>query len=187
MIFREIRLLNAVPNDDKEMKAMSVMDVIQSRVSIRKYDSRPVEPEKLDLILEAGRLAPSANNRQSWKFVLVMEQLSKEKLSDACTNKDFILQAPATLVICTDENRLMSCRQPAGTVNCCIALSFMMLQASELGLGTCWLGAFDADKAKSALDLPAELTVVAITPVGYGTENPSRRSRKSIAEILIRK
>lgn len=166
---------------------MSILDLIKRRKSIRAYRATPVEPAKLAQILEAGRLAPSANNRQSWKFVLVTDKALLAAMVPACRDQEFVGQAPAAILVCTDETRLMTCRQPAGTINCAIALSYMQLQATELGLGTCWLGAFNPDAVAGVLDLPPELTIVAISPIGYPAEDPLPKERKALEEILIRK
>ena len=164
---------------------MAVLDVIKIRRSIRKYQGRPIEEEKLQQVLEAGRLAPAANNAQQWKFIVVRDKDTIDKLVPACGGQSFIAGAPAILVICTNgEEPVMYCGQPARTVDCSIALSFMILQAAELGLGTCWLGYFSNDKVKRVLGIPAENNVVAVTPLGYPDEAPAPRPRKKMSEVV---
>jgi nitroreductase len=164
---------------------MSVLDVVKSRRSIRKYMDKPIEEEKLLNVLEAGRLAPAANNAQQWKFIAVKDPALIKKLVPACGNQSFIAEAPVILVICTNgEERTMYCGQSADTVDCSIALSFMILEAAELGLGTCWLGFFSNDKVKRVLNIPQENNVVAVTPLGYAAEAPALRPRKKMSEVV---
>ena len=164
---------------------MSVLDVIKNRRSVRKYRSAPVEEEKLAMVLEAGRLAPTANNAQQWKFIVVRDKELIKKLVPACGGQSFIGEAPVILVICAvGDERMMYCGQPAAAVDCSIALSFMILEAAELGLGTCWLGYFNNDKVKRVLNIPAGNSVVAVSPLGYADETPPVRSRKSVSEVV---
>ncbi len=164
---------------------MDVMTAIKSRRSIRAYKSIEVEEEKLNLILEAARLSPSARNLQNWKFIVVRDKKLRERLVEAAAGQKFVSEAPLTLIACaTAPERVMTCGQPANTIDLSIALSFMMLEAAELGLGTCWLGSFYEDKVKEVLNLPEGYRVVAMTPLGYPDENPAPRPRKSIEEIV---
>ena len=164
---------------------MSVLDVIIARRSIRKYLPKPVENEKLELVLEAGRRAPAANNSQQWKFIAVRDAEIIKKLVPACGGQSFIAEAPVLLVVCSvGGKRVMYCGQPAATVDCSIALSFMILEAAELGLGTCWLGYFSNDKVKRALNIPEDCDVVAITPLGYAGETPAMRPRRDASEVI---
>ena len=164
---------------------MSVLDVIKNRRSVRKYQSTPVEEEKLAMVLEAGRLAPTANNAQQWKFIVVRDRELIKKLVPACGGQSFIAEAPVILTICAiGDERVMYCGQPAAAVDCSIALSFMILTAAELGLGTCWLGYFNNDKVKRVLDIPAGNNVIAVTPLGYADETPPVRPRKNVSEVV---
>lgn len=164
---------------------MDVMTAIKSRRSIRAYKSTEVEEEKLNLVLEAARLSPSARNLQNWKFIVVRDKKLRERLVEAAAGQKFVGEAPLTLIACaTAPERIMTCGQPANTIDLSIALSLMMLEAAELGLGTCWLGSFYEDKVKEVLNLPEGYRVVAMTPLGYPDENPSPRPRKSIEEIV---
>ena len=164
---------------------MNVMEAIQKRESIREYLPDPVESEKIQKILEAGRLAPSARNQQTWKFIVVDDPKIRERLFIACDRQPFMAQAPAALVICTDDKEIMRCGQPKGTVDCSIAMSFMLLEATELGLGTCWLGRFYEDQVREVLDIPADYSVVAITPLGYPASGGRGTSRKELKDIAF--
>ncbi|HNS24673.1 MAG TPA: nitroreductase family protein, partial [Methanobacteriaceae archaeon] len=149
------------------------------------YKTTAVEDEKLEKILEAARIAPSAANRQEWKFIVVKDQETRDKLVEAANGQKFVGQAPATIVGCsTESERLMPCGQLAYTVDLSIAVSFMILEATELGLGTCWLGAYDEEAVKKVLDIPDEIRVPAMFTLGYADENPDPRPRKELNEIL---
>ena len=104
---------------------------------------------------------------------------------EAANGQKFVGQAPATIVGCsTESERLMPCGQLAYTVDLSIAVSFMILEATELGLGTCWLGAYDEEAVKKVLDIPDEIRVPAMFTLGYADENPDPRPRKELNEIL---
>ena len=163
---------------------MTLMEAMKGRRSIRAYDSKPIEKEKLEAVLEAARIAPSARNRQKWQFIVVTDPEVKEKMVDACNNQPSVQQAPAVIVACGQEPGFMSCGQPVETIDVSIAFSFIILKAYEEGLGTCWLGNFNKDKVKAVLNIPDGVSVVAVTPMGYPAENPDARPRKSLEEIV---
>lgn len=163
---------------------MDVFEAIIRRRSIRQYDSRPVEQEKLEKILDAGRLAPSAKNAQAWKLFAVTDQALIRGMGDAYMGQDFIAEAPVLLGVCTNQDRIMGNGVSARIVDGSIAMSFMVLEATELGLGTCWLGKFDAPAVKAALNIPEEYTVVALTAMGYPDKPQPRRPRKAPEEVF---
>lgn len=163
---------------------MDVFEAINNRRSIRKYKENQVEDEKLDKILETARISPSAANRQEWKFIVVKDSETRKKLVNAAKGQKFVAQAPITIVACsTESERIMPCGQHAYTVDLSIAVSFMILEATELGLGTCWLGAYDEDAVKKILNIPDEIRVPAMFTLGYADENPGQRPRKDLEEI----
>jgi nitroreductase len=136
-------------------------------------------------VLEAGRLAPSAGNRQDWKFIVVKDPETRSKLAIAAKSQMFLEQAPLVIVGCAVEpTYVMMCGQSAGVLDVSIALSFMMLEATEQGLGTCWLGAFDEAAVKNILDVPDTVRVIAMTPLGYPDEMPAGMPRKGFNEII---
>ncbi len=164
---------------------MDISQVIKQRRSIRSYREIELEDSKLNRVLEAARLAPSANNRQEWKFIAVKDKLLREKLAEAASRQYFIAQAPVVIAACATESQsVMRCGQPRYTVDISIAVSFMLLQAAELGLGTCWIGAFDEARVKEILKVPDGIRVVAITPLGYPAEEPGPRPRKDFDQIV---
>lgn len=164
---------------------MDVMSAIQGRRSIRSYSSKSIDEEVLHRVLEAGRLAPSAINRQDWKFVVVKDPLKRRQLVEAAGGQLFVGEAPVVIVACgTDPDKIMRCGQATYNIDVSIALSFMILEAHELGLGTCWLGNFDEQKVKEILGIPSKVRVVAMTPLGYPAENPAPRPRRELHEIF---
>jgi len=162
-----------------------LMDVIKKRRSVRRFLPKKVENEKLDFIIEAARLAPSANNVQEWRFILVTGEEAKKNVSSAAKNPNLILQASAVFVICaeTDEH-VMTCGQMMYTVDCSIAMTHMVLAAESLGLGSCWVGAFYEDKVKKNLGIPEKVRVVGLLPVGYPAESPSATTRLKKERIM---
>ncbi|MFH0814003.1 MAG: nitroreductase family protein, partial [Pseudomonadota bacterium] len=134
---------------------MDVFTAISQRSSVRAYKATDVEDDKLKKILEAARLSPSASNRQDWKFIVVKNKETKNKLAKAAFGQSFIGEAPVVIVACgTETKSIMGCGQPTHTVDVSIACAYMILQAYELGLGTCWIGAFKEDEAKKILHIP---------------------------------
>ncbi len=164
---------------------MDVLTAIRTRRSIRRYSDKPVEDDKLKLVLEAGRLSPSASNRQAWKFIAVRDGETRQKLADACNGQLFVGQAPVVLVCCgTEPEGIMGCGQYRHSIDLSIATAYMILEAHELGLGTCWLGSFNEEKVREVLGIPDSLKVVVVTPLGYPAEVPMPRTRKELDEIV---
>ena len=163
---------------------MNVKEAIETRRSIRKYLQTPVEEEKLRLVLDAARLAPSARNDQKWRFIAVRDDAKRQLLCEAAFDQPFVKEAPVVIVACGMEPRFMSCGMPTDIVDVSIAVSYITLQACELGLGTCWLGHFDAQKVRAALGIPEDVSVVAVTPLGYPAQNPDPRPRKAFDEVV---
>ncbi len=164
---------------------MDVLSAIRERRSIRSYADSPVEPEKLEKVLEAARLAPSASNRQNWKFVVVQDKATIARLVEACNGQAFVGQAPVFIAACaTAPGSVMSCGQPRDTVDLSIATAYLILEAYEQGLGTCWLGSFNETKVKQLLAIPDLVRVVAVTPLGYAAVRPKPTTRKTLEQII---
>ena len=164
---------------------MDVFEAIRARRSIRAYKDRPVEEDKLQKVLDAGRLAPSANNRQDWKFVVVKDAGLREQLAEACCNQKFVGQAPVVIVACTtDDKRVMRSGYQCSAVDLSIAVDHMTLAAVSLGLGSCWIGAFEREKVSRLLNLPSGVSPVHVLPLGYPAESPSARPRKKLEEVV---
>lgn len=165
---------------------MDVMEAIKTRRSIRGYKDKKIEEDKLKRVLEAGRLAPSANNRQEWKFVVVKDKDTREKLVVAARNQRFVGEADAVIVACAVETQhVMSCGQLSYPIDLAIAVDHITLKAVEEGLGTCWIGAFDEGEVKKILGVPEKVRVVALLPIGYPEYEPSPTPRKFLNEIVV--
>lgn len=164
---------------------MDVLAAINGRRSIRAYKDREIEDEKLNKVLEAGRLSPSSSNRQEWKFLVVRDRETRQRLIEAANGQKFVGEAPVVIVMCaTESERIMRCGQNAYTVDLSIAASYMMLEAWELGLGACWLGSFYEDQVKQILGIPDNIRVVTMFPLGYPEENPGAKPRKHIDQVV---
>jgi len=165
---------------------MDVLDAIRTRKSVREYLNKAVEKEKLITILAAGRLAPSASNRQEWRFVIVSDRETKRKLAEAANRQTFVGEAPVVIVACAETDwHVMRCGQACYPIDVAIALDHITLAAVELGLGTCWIGAFDENEVKQILSIPAEIRVVALMPLGYPSDSSVvNKKRLSLNEIV---
>ncbi len=165
---------------------MTVQEAIQTRKSVRGYDAAPVEKEKVQRVLEAARLAPSARNRQEWRFVVVTEDAQRKRLVDAAGNQAFVGEAPVIIVCCAEtDHALMHCGLKSYPVDVTIAIDHMMLTATEEGLGTCWIGKFEPDKVREICGIPGDIEVVALLPLGYPTDPAAvEKPRKPIEEIV---
>lgn len=160
---------------------MDVFEAIRTRRSIRKFRPKPIPDEKLEMILEAGRLAPSAGNRQPWRFVVVKDPERKRALAKAADNQMFIADASVIIVALGDpEASPRWFRQDP-----MIAVEHMVLAATALGYGTCWIGAFSEDRVKRILRIPEGLKVITLLPIGFPDEAPAPRERKKLKEIIF--
>jgi len=166
---------------------MEIIKAIEKRYSVRRYQKRPVEGEKLLRVLEAARLAPSAGNRQEWRFVIVQEEEKRRALAEAANNQGFVAEAPVVIAACAvNTEHIMPCGLPSFSIDVAIALEHIALQATEEGLGTCWIGAFDEAKVKKILGIPQEVRVVQLMPLGYPADAPRAKVRKPLREIVMR-
>jgi len=170
-----------------EADAMYVMEAIKKRCSVRGYLDRPVEEEKLDKILEAARLAPSASNRQEWRFVVVQDRGARQRLMKAAKNQAFVGEAPVVIACCAKtDNHVMTCGQMCYPIDMAIAIEHMALEAVEEGLGTCWIGAFHEDQVKEILSIPQDIRVVELLALGYPAKSSlAHKDRLSIEEIVM--
>ena len=162
-----------------------VLEAIRKRQSVRNYQNKEIPEEILQEILEAGRLAPSASNRQGCKFILVKDEHLKQKLVPVCRNQKFIGEASVVIVGCaTNLEHIMPCGEHSYPIDLAIALDHMSLQAAALGLGTCWIGAFYQDEVKEILDVPEGVRVVNLLTLGYPKKLGTKTGRKPLSEII---
>jgi len=158
---------------------MEVFKALRERRSIRKYKDVAVPQDKLDAVLEAGRIAPSAGNRQPWKFVVVTNPETRQKMVPICRNQEFVGQAGAVIVACAPDPSLKWHMVDIG-----IAVDHMTLAAHALNLGTCWIGAFEPEAVKELLGIPEDVKVVCVLPVGVPDDEGTPKPRKRLDEIV---
>ena len=159
--------------------ARDTISAIMQRRSNRKYQREVVPEGDLQTILEAGRQAPSAANRQPWHFVVVKDEKQKRTLSEACSEQTWM--ADAGVIIAGVGKPGVSEKWYA--VDVAIAMQNMILAATALGYGTCWIGAFDQERVKSVLGVPDEMCVIALTSVGVPADQPEARERMPTEEF----
>ncbi len=168
----------------------SVLDIIKLRKSVRAYEKdKNISDKDLNTILEGARFSQSAKNIQDWKLLVVKERETFRQLVPACKDQSFIADASCVIAACSaDTDYLMTCGQPAYTVDVSIAVSNMSLVAAELGIGSCWLGAFFEDRVKEVLGIPSKVRVVAILVLGYPAGKKLSEvvttTRKDVKEIV---
>lgn len=158
---------------------MGLVDTVLSRRSIRKYEQKEIPTEVLDKILEAGRMAPSAGNKQPWHFIVITDDEKKRELSKGLFSR-FLKDAPVTIVGCAHKDRIAGRWSKISTA---IALQNMVIAAWAMGIGSCWIGAFNEDKVRKLLDIPENWNVVALIPFGYPAKVPGPKRKKSIEKI----
>jgi nitroreductase len=168
---------------------MNFDEVLQKRRSIRSYQSVPVEKEKWLALVQAGALAPSSGNLQNWKFIIVEDFEKRKKISHLSHDQVWMQQAPIHIVVCADTKvahqyygvrgeRLYSVQ------NCAAALQNMSLAAVDMGLGSCWVSAFDEERLKNLLSIPGDARPQAIFTVGYPNEKVPTPSQKDPVDYL---
>jgi nitroreductase len=163
---------------------LSVLGVIKARGSIRSYEDKPIPKQALLDILEAGRMAQSADNRQPWEFIVVTDPVIKKKLIQAAGNQSFVGEAGAVLICLANPKESASVGPFEGfLIDSAIAIENMALSAWDLGIGSCWIGAYDEDMLKAILGVPKNLRIVSLLTLGYPDERPGPKHRKGLDEI----
>lgn len=162
---------------------MEVSEAILNRRSIRSYKAKPVEDEKIEKILEAARWAPSAGNLQSVEYVIARDEETKGKLAAASYGQEQVSEAPVDIVVCCNLSKISHYGQRGRELyslqesGACI--QNLMLAAHSLGMGTCWIGAFDEAEVRRAIGAPQDVKPIAIISVGYAAEKPKSGRRDS--------
>lgn len=169
---------------------MEVLAAVKERRSIREFDPQhEVSPAQLETLLEAARWAPSAGNAQPWRFVVVRTPELRQGLVRAAWGQQFLAQAPVVIVVCADLERARQAYGQRGETLYCLqdtaaAIQNLLLAATQLGLGACWVGAFQEGEVSRLLDLAPDLRPVALIPVGYPAHSPPPRPRRPLSEIV---
>lgn len=164
---------------------MSFLALAGARYSVRSYTDAPVEDDKLQQVLEAARIAPSACNLQPWRIVVVTQPEGRAALGQAY-DREWFRNAPVQIAVCVDTEECWKRFDGVSyaEVDAAIAMDHITLAACDQGLGTCWIGAFKADVARTALGLPAHVSPVALTPLGYPAARPKPKDRKPADDIV---
>jgi len=164
---------------------MGFYEILRKRRSIRAYRPDPVEEDKLDRVLEAARLAPSAANRQPVFFYVIRDKGTRERLFEAYPQKWFV-EAPLIICGCSRPSEAWERRDEKNyaDIDLTIAMDHLILAAAAEGLGTCWIGAFDPDQLRRILSIPVDLEPVAMTPLGYPVAQPEPTSRKETGDLV---
>ena len=160
------------------------LDLLFSRVSIRKFKSDDIDDNTVKLLLEAANAAPSAGNLQARDFIVVRDAKMKLELAKASLRQMFIAEAPVVIVVCANYPRSMRVYGERGRLyaeqDATAAVENLLLAVTALGLGAVWVGAFDEERVSELLELPEYVRPIAIVPIGYPAEKPGRRSRYPI-------
>ena len=172
-----------------ENVGLEFFEVLKLRRSTRAFMDERVSEEDIVKLLEAARLAPSAGNIQPWSFVVVRDIDTKKRLAEAALNQFFINEAPVVIVVCADPDRSKQRYGSRGVNLFCIqdtaaAIQNLLLAVVDLGLGACWVVAFQEDMVKATLWIPENLRPVAIVPVGRPAEKPNLPFRRPLEEIV---
>ena len=160
---------------------MDVLQAIRERRSIRRYQPKPVPEEALTQVLEAGRWAPSASNRQPWRFVVVRDQEVKARLADMAPFGRFMVQAPVAIAVVIDPQGSNHPVEDGAA-----ATENILLAAHALGLGTCWIGAYGStyeEEAKKVLGIPGDRRILSLVSLGYAAESP-QKGRVDLRELV---
>lgn len=164
---------------------MALLEAITKRRSIKRFKPRPVEKDKLERVLEAGRLAPSAKNRQEWRFVVLQKQALRDKVKDAAFGDEKVGQAPVVIAVCTTNiDYVMPNGQLSYPIDLAFAAAFMMIQATAEGLGSCCLSTYDEQTIRDLISVPFSMRVVLLLLVGYPEEVPEPAPRKPLKRVV---
>ena len=163
---------------------MTVIEAIRGRYSCRAYQERNIEQEKLDQLFEAARLAPSAKNTQDWRFIIVTDKETKRQVAATTNGPDVFEKAGAIIAACSNSDYVMRCGQAIGPIDVAIALEHICLQATDLGLATCWIGSFDPEKVRRILGIPDDIAIIELMTVGYPADSPKTTNREPIEKIV---
>jgi nitroreductase len=164
---------------------MNFSELIKNRYSVRAYKPDPVEQEKLEQVLEAARLAPTAANRQPFQLIVIPTAEHEAGLR-RIYGREWFVHAPLVICACAIPARgwVRMDGKPYTDVDVTIAMDHLILAATELGLGTCWIAAFDPAAAREVLNLPQGIEPIAFTPLGYPADQPRPKERKALSDLV---
>jgi nitroreductase len=176
-----------------------MIEQIKNRRSIRRYLEKPVDDDIIIQLLESARLAPSGDNTQPWHFIIVKSEEIRKKLVEVSNNQKWMLSAPVFIVCVADirsripdnveiwlneESPQLELKQIIRDTS--IAIEHIVVEANNLGLGTCWVAWFTQEEIRPIVNIPSDKYVVSILTLGYASESPKERPRKKIEEVIHR-
>jgi len=164
---------------------MNFLELVKARYSCRSYKPAAVEQETLDYVMECVRFAPSAVNRQPWKFRIVSSEEDRKKICQ-CYNREWMTTAPVVVIasVLHDEEWVRYDGKHHGDIDIAIAVEHLCLAATEKGLGTCWVCNFDAELCKQAFGLDPNEEAAVLIPIGYPADEAKEKKRKTMEEIV---
>lgn len=164
---------------------MDFLELVKSRYSCRSYQPQSVEQEKLEYVMECVRLAPSACNKQPWRFRIVSSEEGRKGLCE-CYEREWFRSAPLYIVasVLHDEEWVRGDGKQHGDIDVAIAVEHLCLAAAEQGLGTCWVCNFDVERCKRVLSLAANEEPTVLIPIGYPADKPKEKQRKDIKLVV---
>lgn len=164
---------------------MDFQKLIETRYSVRAYSSKPVEKEKVEKVLHAAQMAPTAANRQPFHFIVIETKGRGEELG-RIYHREWFSKAPLVICACADATQAWTRMDGKhyADVDTTIAMDHLILAAADLGLGTCWVAAFDPQAAREILHIPVALEPIAFTPLGYPKDSVREKKRKEIPDIV---
>jgi nitroreductase len=164
--------------------AMEILPEILQRRSVRSFTSKPVDKDQLERIMEAARLAPSAKNRQEWRFVVIQKKEVRQRIMEAAFSQEYVGQAPAIVAVCTTNiDYKMPNGQASYPIDLAIASTHIVLQAVHEGLGTCCITTFDEQDVREILTVPFSMRVVMLILIGNADATPEPTPRKTLKQI----
>lgn len=165
---------------------MDFQELMVKRYSVRAYTDQPIEDNKLEQVLEAARMAPTAANRQAFEIVVIPTAGRQEELKTIYKPRWFV-EAPLVVCVCAVPSRAWTRKKDVknyAETDAIIAMDHLILAAADLGLGTCWIAAFDPDAAREVLELPDDIYPVAFTPLGYPADSLGSKTRKPLKDLV---
>ena len=167
---------------------MSFLELVKNRYSVRSYEQRAIDPEKLQYVMECTRLSPSAVNLQPWKFYIVSKPEDCAKIRQ-CYHRDWFNEAPMYIIACSNHDESWKRRRSEpkdhADIDVAIAVEHICLAATEQGLATCWVCNFNAEKCCEVLQLPENMEPVVLVPIGYPLDECKEKNRKTLEDILF--
>lgn len=169
---------------------METIECIKSRRSVRKFKRKDLDKEKIIKILESAIYAPSSGNLQNWEFIIIENEENKRRIAKAAYNQNFIVDASLVIIACSNDEKMILYgkrgKELYAIQNVSAAIQNILLAANDLGIGSCWIGAFDEKEVKKILEIPDNVRPLAIIPLGYYEKIPEKPVRRDITQVTFK-